>query len=246
MPKNLEWSSELISKFWDGIGEIPSLEALSFARLNGPVILEFMRAWIKRGDRCLDFGGGGGDLAELMVKADLRVACFEPSGKRARLIEDRLGFNPDFLGVVRIPQSETFDFVICTEVIEHVPISETDHFLRSLTKHIVRSGRVLLTTPHAEILDNGQVYCPCCDHVFHRWQHQRSWQIEEIQELFECRGFKTLWLGAVSFNDPAPVRDFTLRMSLQEQWPWTMAVPSGRRFPKIGKGEHIVYVGEKQ
>ena len=127
-------------------------------------------------------------------------------------------------------------------MIEHVPPAETRKFMRLLTSRIVPGGLLFLTTPFAENLIENEVYCPCCDHVFHRWQHQRSWQIADLEDLMKQWGLATEWLGRVGFDDPSYVRDFQLRHRLGEPWPW---VDVDKKTPIIGRGDHIVYIGRR-
>src|SRR5215469_1843666 len=100
MPTRLEWTPQLVSRFWDGFASVPELENLSFAKLAGPTLVEFMAPWIKPGARCLDYGGGSGHLTSLMVKAGYRTAVFEPSAMRASKIAANVEDEPEFLGTL--------------------------------------------------------------------------------------------------------------------------------------------------
>ena len=113
--------------------------------------------------------------------------------------------------------------------------------MHSMTRRIAPGGLLFLTTPFAEILAENEVYCPSCDHFFHRWQHQRSWELADIEGLMKRWGLATEWLGRVGFDDPHCVRDFHLRRRCGEPWPWLI----GKEVPLIGRGDHIVYIGRK-
>ena len=216
---------------------------MGFAKLAGPVLTDFALPWIGQHARCLDFGSGSGELVRLLLEARLQVAAYEPNTVQAQAINQHLGKFPNFLGTVGVADRETFDFVICTEVIEHVLDDWLEGFVSSLARCVAPSGRVFLSTPNAENFVENLTYCPVCDHTFHRWQHQRSWRLDEIVALMEQAGFTTKWVGLVGFDDPNPVRDFNLRRRLGEVWPW-MAEPNGaRQIPRIGRGDHIIYVG---
>ena len=152
MPTRLEWTPQLVSRFWNGVAQTPALEGMSFAKMNGPGLIEFMGPWIASSARCLDYGGGSGDLLTLMVKAGYRTAIFEPSVRRATKTKASMAGNPRFLGAVLSYDPATFDFVVCTEVIEHIPAPDTDKFMRSFTSRIAPGGVFFLTTPFAENL----------------------------------------------------------------------------------------------
>ncbi|MBV8755458.1 MAG: glycosyltransferase [Hyphomicrobiales bacterium] len=242
MPTRLEWTPRLISRFWNGIAQTGVLDAMSFAHLAGPALMEFLDNWIEPGARCLDYGGGSGQLLNLMVEAGYRTASFEPSVRRAGDIKALMAGKPEFLGVIPSYDRAGFDFVVCTEVIEHILPSDIDNFMRSMTRRVAPGGLLFLTTPFAENLVENDVYCPCCDHVFHRWQHQRSWQLGEVEGLMRRWGLTTEWLGRVGFDDPHYVRDFNLRRRCGEPWPW---LDNSAKVPIIGRGDHIVYIGRK-
>jgi len=241
MPTRLEWTPRLISQFWNGFAQSPTLDGLSFAKLAGPVLMEFVGPWIVPGARCLDFGGGSGHLLSLMVDAGFRTAIFEPSIARAAKIRTSMEDDTRFLGAIPTHDAETFDFVVCTEVIEHIPEPETANFMRSIMSKVAPGGLLFLTTPFAENLAESEVYCPCCDQLFHRWQHQRSWQIPDIESLMTEWGLVTEWIGRVGFADPYSVRDFHLRRRLGEPWPWL----DEHKLPLIGRADHIVFVGRR-
>src|SRR5579871_134123 len=114
-PERLRWTPRLVTRFWNGVAQIPGLEEMSFAKLVGPVLVEFMTPWIAPGARCLDYGGGSGYLLNLMVKAGFPTAIFEPSTLRAGKVPARLQDEPGFLGAIGSHDRATFDFVVCTE-----------------------------------------------------------------------------------------------------------------------------------
>jgi glycosyltransferase involved in cell wall biosynthesis/SAM-dependent methyltransferase len=245
MVKQLVWTPKLIGRFWDGLSEIGILEHMSFARLAGPSLLEFMKPWVPTGAKCLDFGGGSGHLVQLMCQAGLKTAAFEPSAQRAKATESRLSGQSSFEGAVSNWSKTTYDFVVCTEVIEHIPIDATDGFMRSLVRRVAPGGKIFLTTPYAEHLAINAVYCPTCDHEFHRWQHQRNWQVSQIVDLMQVWGIELEWAGVVGYDNPLIIRDFNLRRALLEPWPWQATDVTGFKWPKLGAGDHITFIGRK-
>ena len=241
MPKRLEWTPELVSKFWDGVAATPGLEALSFAKLAGPSLMAFMLPWVSEGARCLDFGGGSGSLVRQMVDAGLSTALYDPSVERTAKAIPGLTGQPGFLGVSSPADSETFDFVICSEVIEHVLEQDFESFMKTLVDRVASGGRLMLTTPLHENLEQSDAYCPVCDHLFHRWQHQRSWRAVQLETLMERSGLSTVWIGEVSFHSPEVMRDFHRQRDegLESQWPHANGIPY------IEPGGWVVYIGDK-
>ena len=57
-------------------------------------------------------------------------------------------------------------------------------------KQLLKStGVLIITTPNNEDLKPSDVYCPACDHIFHRWQHMHSWNPESLTTFLQDSGF---------------------------------------------------------
>lgn len=242
MPTRLEWTPELVAKFWDGVATSPALESLSFAKLSGEAFVAFMLPWVREGSRCLDFGGGSGGLVELMTAAGIDTALYEPSAERAAAALPNLSARSGFLGVRSTDDQEQFDLVICSEVIEHVLARDFDGFMNSLVGKIAPDGRVMITTPAYENLELNDCYCPVCDHLFHRWQHQTSWTPSQLEGVMQRWGLTTVWLGEVSFQDPEPILKYHELYAEGGEAQW----PHSNGFPYIAPGGQLVYIGERR
>jgi glycosyltransferase involved in cell wall biosynthesis/2-polyprenyl-3-methyl-5-hydroxy-6-metoxy-1,4-benzoquinol methylase len=243
MVKPLRWTPQLAQQFWDGVAQIDSMEKMSFAHLAGPALVEFMAPWIPADAELLDFGGGSGHLVRLLLSAGYRAAAADPSTKREEATAKTLSGDARFLGLIAPTEQRAFDFVICSEVIEHVLEEDMLGFMRGLRRRVTQGGRLLLSTPFQEDLGVDRVYCPVCDHSFHRWQHQRSWTVAQICALMQQHGFVTEWVGLVGFADVTVIRDFNQRRRMNEDWVWGHALPDGQVVPIVGSGNHIVYIG---
>ena len=136
MVKPLRWTPQLVQQFWDGFAEIDSMEKMSFARLAGPALVEFMAPWIPPDAELLDFGGGSGYLVQLLVSAGYRAAATDPSAKREEATAETLAGDARFLGLIAPNEQRGFDFVICTEVIEHVLEQDMREFMRGLRSRV--------------------------------------------------------------------------------------------------------------
>jgi 2-polyprenyl-3-methyl-5-hydroxy-6-metoxy-1,4-benzoquinol methylase len=147
MVRPLRWTPQLVQQFWDGVAQIDSMERVSFAHLAGPALVEFMTPWIPPDAELLDFGGGSGHLVQLLVSAGYRAAATDPSAKREEATAKTLSGDGRFLGTDSSNEPRTFDFVVCTEVIEHVLEEDMRGFMRGLRRRVKPGGRLLLSTP---------------------------------------------------------------------------------------------------
>ncbi len=79
-------------------------------------------------------------------------------------------------------KDNSFDIVLCCEVLEHIPY---DKYLQSLNE-LERVARkyILISVPNNENLKRGSVNCPICGCIFHCYRHLRKYNIEDLNHLF--------------------------------------------------------------
>jgi SAM-dependent methyltransferase len=127
----------------------------------------------------LDVGCGDGRiLRELSqrydaVGVDYAVYSVREAGSRAiRASSAALPF-PD----------RSFDLVLCSEVIEHLP----GNVLHSTLSEIERLAKayVLISVPYREKLRLLFLCCPVCRQEFHIWGHLRSYTKSDLKNLFK-------------------------------------------------------------
>jgi 2-polyprenyl-3-methyl-5-hydroxy-6-metoxy-1,4-benzoquinol methylase len=207
LPKELQWTRELINAFWDGVSQTP-LTNLSFSRHSGSKLLEFVGHHLPPNSKCLDFGSGGGDLVTLLIERGCRAAAFEPSAERSKDVLDRpFADHPNFLGVVDDGSTQTFDVVIAAEVLEHVLDAELLGVVKRLRSFLKTGGTLIATTPNSEDLVSGLAYCPVSDLVFHRWQHLRSFTAETLDECLSAGGFRRIENHKVDYSSYADLME---------------------------------------
>ena len=90
---------------------------------------------------------------------------------------------PSHIGTVdQIPLPDaTFDFVVASEVLEHLSDRDRRLGLGEIARVLKPSAWFLGTVPFGEDLAAGQTVCPKCGEVFHRWGHKKSFDLEELR-----------------------------------------------------------------
>ena len=127
--------------------------------------------------------------------------------------------------IASIPFADnSFDLVVSTEVIEHLPYNI---YILGLSE-IVRVARryILISVPYYEDLELKRAECPKCGCKFHSTYHMRNYKSEDIQYLFnKWKCVKLLRAeGIVKENIPIFIREHTiLRRGL---------LGGGSKFPK--------------
>ena len=99
----------------------------------------------------------------------------------------------------------SFDIVICSEVLEHLPVNIYKKSLTELER--ISNKYILVSVPDNENIEVKNVKCPQCSCTFHPWRHLRSYKIEDMDTLFTR--FKPYKTKTFSFNKDYP--DFLVK-----------------------------------
>jgi SAM-dependent methyltransferase len=102
----------------------------------------------------------------------------------------------------------SFDLVLCSEVLEHLP----DEMFRRTLDELRRVSRkyILISVPYKENLRLGRTRCPDCGTVFHTWGHVRRFTNRGLDGIFE--GFAATSTRYVGKREPYPL-GFVLSIS---------------------------------
>lgn len=198
----MRWTAEFVERFWNYESQFPERY---FAKQFGAVMVDCLAKFIPAGSVVMDFGCGPGFLVEQLLSKGYFVWAVDSSTESLAMVNERLGGIPGFLGSFppsmpsKALQHHRPDAVILTEVVEHLYDEELDPLLSSFK--IDYSGSLLIiTTPNNEILANSMVYCPCCNHSFHRWQHVRTWTADSLRSKLISQRIEVLAIFPTDFT----------------------------------------------
>ncbi len=141
------------------------------------------------------------DLIPSKIKSLLEVGCGD-----GRILNQLIGKYENICGLdisynaLNYVQAETvqgsleklpfpdnsFDVVICCEVLEHLPYSIYEKSLKEIER--VSKKYILISVPNDENLNIGMIKCPQCGCFSHIWRHLRSFNTKKLESLF--RNFK--------------------------------------------------------
>jgi len=242
--RRLDWTPELVGRFWDGVAQTRGLAQQSFGRLGGRHLLQAVRWHLVPGRRHLDFGGGDGDFAALLAGEGYPTAVYEPSSERAALVAARLDGRPGFLGVVGhafggAAAEEPFDVIFLVEVIEHVLDADLAPVLARLDHLLAPGGRIVITTPNDEELEENFAFEPAQGVLFHRWQHQRAFTRDTLSALMAGHGFVPAVVHEIELTD----RIFAARGAGLGCRPEFANLFNTDRPLTIGDGQSLVWIG---
>jgi 2-polyprenyl-6-hydroxyphenyl methylase/3-demethylubiquinone-9 3-methyltransferase len=153
----VERFGRIAAEWWDPNGKFRPLHQI------GPARLGFVRREAERhfgretkglrpltGLRALDVGCGGGLVSEPLARLGATVTGIDPAPENvtaARTHAETQGLAIDYRAVRvedLVAAGETFDLVVCLEVVEHVP--DVGQFVRALAAVTRPGGLVVLST----------------------------------------------------------------------------------------------------
>lgn len=156
----------------------------------------------------LNIGVGGGYFELEAKKLGWQIHAADPDEQAiTRLVTQGIDARVGTLGHLPFADA-SMDFVVASEVIEHLPDSDLPAALIEIHR-VMKPGALFIgTVPHAEVLADNQTVCPHCGEVFHRWGHHQSFTLGRIREFLGARftvqtvsrrAFITLWRSPFGF-----------------------------------------------
>ncbi len=142
----------------------------------------------------LNIGVGDGNFERQALQRGWATYALDPDTEAiARLSGAGVQAQAGFIDSIPFNDAQ-FDFVVASEVLEHLTSHERDAGLREIRRTLKPGGYFLGTVPYREDLDLNVVVCPKCAHVFHRWGHTTAFDLPamraELAALFavqSCR-----------------------------------------------------------
>ena len=170
------------SKFWDDVyvktGE--SQQSPHTEELHAAVVAHIP----VEAKTILDAGcGGGALLAKLKALNLYELTGVDFSQEGISVVKERVGVTAEVADITNLCnfKDSSYDIVICSEVLEHLPIDD----IRCALKELYRVARlcVIITNPNNEKLSCYQLTCNHCETRFHIVGHLHSVDGDFIREL---------------------------------------------------------------
>lgn len=264
----MEWDQGTIRRFWDFAATRESWQEDYFSYQVGAGIVAVLKHLTRMDGRVLDYGCGPGYLAERLLAIGVACEGADLSEATVGVVNQRLAANPLWQGACVIgstfpdEREGLLDLVICVETVEHLLLDDLVPTLQKFHRMLKPgSGRLFITTPHAEAIAHAQVFCPECGNVFHRYQHISRFTRESLTSLLETQGFSTLACEATDFSrfqEPVLMGplDWSPRYLLKTLLRAAAALGDFLHLPrrpkggltfarKVGSGPHLFWLGQK-
>jgi 2-polyprenyl-3-methyl-5-hydroxy-6-metoxy-1,4-benzoquinol methylase len=199
----MDWDGETIGRFWRWQATHPEQY---FTNQFGNRIAGALAPLLAECKSVVDYGCGPGFLVPHLIARGFDVSATDQSVEALQAVADLCAGMPGFgraLPADRlISEGARFDGAIAIEVIEHLDDAHLEIFFANLRALVKPGGVAIITTPNDERLAEAGVYCPHCDHAFHRYQHMRSWTNESLAASVIQHGFAVKRTYTTDFSEP--------------------------------------------
>lgn len=186
-------------RIWDHFqNQAPGAFDMSYPRLR------FLAEQCDAGARVLTIGVGTGLLERLLVQRGVDLSCLDPSETTIERLGSELGLGARAKhghGQNMPFESDAFDRVIMTEVLEHLSTNILHATLDEVRRVLKPGGEFLGTVPFREELATGHVICPHCESSFHRWGHEQTFDVGTLTQLFKDHHFVIGRIYPRAFSD---------------------------------------------
>jgi SAM-dependent methyltransferase len=146
------------------------------------IIREITRKSIASVPRVLNIGVGNGYFEEAAKRVGWNIYSLDPDEMAIKRLSE-IGVKAHKGYIEGIPFDDySFDFVIASEVLEHLSEEQFHKGIREVVRVTGQGGWFIGTVPYCEDLFLNQVLCPKCEEVFHRWGHKKSFDIKTIRD----------------------------------------------------------------
>ncbi len=193
-----DWTTTDIAAFWDWQSKNMARQQQYFTATMAPGIVKFLKAkGLLKGD-VLDYGCGAGHLLQQMLnQSNANYYGLDFSVDSIEETKRLTGCKPNLKQLVLINslpsplKDEQFNFITLIETIEHLQDNALHETMQELFRILKPGGKIFITTPFKENLNNNLAFCPFCKSEFHAMQHMQSFDIAGLTALAAKHGFKT-------------------------------------------------------
>lgn len=160
--------------------------------------------YIKNGMRVLNVGVGAGDFEGMALARGADVYSLDPSENSIARLRDKYGLGEKARsGLAQsMPfESDFFDFVLMSEVLEHLEDAVLFAALAEVRRVLKKGGLFMASTPFNEDLKLGMVVCPDCGKLFHKVGHVQSFDRRRMYSVVTSVGLRVDQMWITSFVD---------------------------------------------
>jgi 2-polyprenyl-3-methyl-5-hydroxy-6-metoxy-1,4-benzoquinol methylase len=241
--QQIEWTDEKVTDFWNFESQFPNRY---FTYTHGAGMLKHLSKYFVDSMSILDYGCGAGLFLALLAERGHQVTGADTSEQSLKVTHERLQEYENFLGAFTpnrlLAEGKQFDTIFAVELVEHLYDDHLNDLLRMLHRLVTPEGRIIVTTPNQEKLEDSFLMCPCCKSVFHRWQHVRFWSKASLTDYVERRGFQVLDAFTTDFSTVETEQERWEKLSRWKRFKRTLKGKAPKEEPSLGEKPCLVVV----
>ncbi|WP_254507846.1 class I SAM-dependent methyltransferase [Anatilimnocola floriformis] len=135
--------------------------------------------------KVLNIGVGSGHFEQTALARGFEVHSLDPDAVAIeRLATAGVTGHVGYIEQMSLADKQ-FDAVVASEVLEHLHDAQRAAGLQEISRVLKPGGWFLGTVPYNENLKAGDVICPCCGTLFHRWGHQQTFTVASLRTQLE-------------------------------------------------------------
>ena len=195
--KPQDWTAEDIASFWDWQSKNANRQQQYFTAVMALAIVQFIKKKGLLKGNVLDYGCGAGHLLEQMLKnPDANFYGLDFSADSIDETKKRTANKPNLKELILLDKlpthfsDEQFDSITLIETIEHLQDNALHETMQELFRILKRNGKLFITTPFNENLEDHVSFCPFCKSEFHDMQHMQTFDVASLHKLGAKHGFR--------------------------------------------------------
>jgi len=219
----VSWDKDKIKNFWEVYGALPGRQGHWFIYGHVDWLIRKLHQSLAKwhplppsSTRVLDIGFGSGLLLTKLARKGFKCVGVDNSAEATQALAKKLaqeGLSGESIqfDAGDLPFDDgSFDCIIATQFIEHLPGEDTPGFFKEVSRCLAPGGLFLSTTRWNEDLARSMCVCPDCLAVFHFEQHLQSFTEDKVIDLCRQAELNVLQCTRCMLNEPIGLNKDTI------------------------------------
>lgn len=208
----IDWDDDKVQRLWNYYSKTHPYNSNYFSEANGGHVIKLFLDNNEALDNptIVDFGGGKGFMFEHCKEQIDQFKYYNVDFSKESTIfaQERLEHHKEYESSIHIESlpvdlaDNCADIVFLIEVLEHLNDEYLESTLLEIHRILKPNAILVLTTPNNEQLELLNNFCPDCGCIYHKWQHVRNVNKDNIKVILDRYAFVDTRVFQTTFNKP--------------------------------------------